>query len=63
MRLLIKERIEESGMTKVFIANKLGVRRETLDNWIKDNSEPRIRQAIALAKLLHCEVNDLWKDD
>lgn len=60
---MIKERIEESGMTKVFIANKLGVRRETLDNWIKDNSEPRIRQAIALAKLLHCEVNDLWKDD
>lgn len=60
MRLKIRELIHESGMTKRFVAKKIGVNENTLGNWMDGRSMPRLDQAVKLADLLNCKVDDLY---
>lgn len=60
MKLLIDKLIEESGMTKRFVAKRIGVNENTLNNWCKNRSMPRLDQAVHLAYLLGCRVDDLY---
>lgn len=61
MKLKIRELIQESGMTKRFVAGKIGVNENTLGNWMDGRSMPRLDQAVRLAKILNCKVDDLWE--
>lgn len=60
MKLKIRELINESGMTKRFVANKLEVNENTLGNWMDGRSMPKLDQAVKLADILNCDVNDLY---
>jgi len=61
MKSVIGELIEQSGFKKKYIAKKMGVSDDTLTSWIKGKTWPRLNQAVALADLLDCDVNDLFE--
>lgn len=63
MKLVIGELIEKSGLKKKFICDQLQITRHTLKNWIEGNTFPRLDQAVQLAKLLKCKVDDLYEID
>lgn len=60
MKLLIEELIEKSGLKKSYIAKQVGVNENTLTNWIKERSYPRLDQAVKLAEILNCKITDLY---
>jgi len=60
LRLIIDEIIKESGLKNEYIARKVGVSVRTLYKWRKNETIPRLDQAIKLANLLDCKVNDLY---
>lgn len=41
------------------LAKRVGVTRQTLHAWEKGTSQPTITQAVALARMLGCSVDDL----
>ena len=49
---LLKEKIEESGMTMVAIARKTGIKRETLYNKLSGKSEFTASEIVAMSKVL-----------
>lgn len=55
--------IETRGYKKGYIANKLGISRQQLSNWIGDRSHPTIEKAFELSKLLNCKVDDLYEEE
>lgn len=61
MKLLIGELIEGKGLKKRYIAKKINVNENTLTNWINGRSYPRLDQAVELADLLECNINDLYE--
>ncbi|ALX47131.1 hypothetical protein AOX59_18970 [Lentibacillus amyloliquefaciens] len=61
MKLLIDERIKESGLKKGYIAEKLGVNKDTLSNWMHGRSMIPFDKAVKLAELLGCEVTELYE--
>ncbi len=63
MKLLIEEIILKSGKKKMHIAKQLGVNENTLTNWMKNRSMPKLDQAVKLAKLLEVEIQELYEDD
>jgi putative transcriptional regulator len=63
MKSLIGHRIEESGLRKGYIADKIGVTRQQLSNWIAGRSYPPMLKAFQLAKLLKCKVDELYEED
>lgn len=62
LRSKIGERILASGLRKGFIAEKLGVNKNTVSNWIKGTTWPDLDQAYLLAKLLNCKMDDLIEE-
>lgn len=62
MKMCIEELIKESGLKKRYIADTIGVNENTLTNWIMGRSWPRLNQAIILAKILRCDIDDLYTD-
>ncbi|MEK5139051.1 helix-turn-helix transcriptional regulator [Priestia sp. FSL W8-0001] len=53
--------IKESGMSKKFIAAKLGISVNQLFAWRKGNVLPPVDKAMLLAELLNCSVYDLFQ--
>lgn len=53
---------KSKGITKAFIVKELKISRGTLDNWIAGTTFPRLDQAVQLAKILNCKVDDLYKE-
>lgn len=51
--ILLRQRIEESGISISFIADKMKISRETLYNKLCGKSEFKVSEVSALAKLLH----------
>ena len=60
MRLLVEELILKSGYKKRFIADKLGVNENMIRNWENNRSWPRLDQAVKLAEILRCNIEDLY---
>ena len=60
MKMLIDERIRESGYQKQYVAEKLGISKDTLTSWIKGKSYPKLNKAVELAELLGCKIDDLY---
>ena len=61
MKLLIEELIKERGLQKQYVAKKLGVSQDTLTNWMKNRNMIKLDQAVKLAKILSCKVDDLYE--
>lgn len=55
---LLKERIDESGMTKVAIASKSGMLRETLYNRLDGKGEFTANEIVGLSKTLNLSKPD-----
>lgn len=55
--------IKESGMSRKFIANKLGISVNQLLAWRKGDVLPPVDKAMLLAELLNCSVYDLFQKE
>ncbi|MFD1018666.1 helix-turn-helix domain-containing protein [Thalassobacillus hwangdonensis] len=53
--------IDESGLKKKMIAEKLSVNKNTLSNWIKGETYPPVNKALELGELLGVTVEEIWK--
>lgn len=58
---MLKEKIEESGMTIVSIAEKAGLSRETIYNRLKGKGEFTASEIVNLTDILHLSKSD--RDD
>jgi len=61
MRLKIDDLIKTSGLKHKYIAEKIGISTRTLYKWRKNESFPRLDQAVKLAVILKCKVDDLFE--
>lgn len=61
MKSLIGELVQERGLKKQFVAEKLEVSREQVSRWVSGKSYPRLDKAFQLAELLAVKVDDLYK--
>lgn len=53
--------IEESGVRKGFICEKLNITYKTLKKWIDGITFPNAIEIIILCEILHCSFGDLYK--
>lgn len=67
IRSKLHEVIEQKGFQKKFIATKIGVTPTQIGNWNNDEvtklikAVPSVLNAMALAKILECKVEDLFE--
>jgi len=52
--------IAKSRLSKKEVANKLGVSPIVLSRWINGHSMPSLLNALKLARILNCKVDDLY---
>lgn len=55
----LKEAINNSGLKKQAISDKVGVSITTLKNWSNRKTEPNVTQAEKLAKVLNIDISEL----
>jgi len=63
LKLKINEMILKSGLRKGHIANKLEINPNTLSSYISGKRKISLEMAVELAKILNCDVNDLYKEE
>lgn len=56
----IKALREERGISQQQLAGSLGVLQSTVSNWESEVALPRTRQLPELARILGCQVDDLY---
>lgn len=59
----IKACRNEQNMTQDFVAEQLGVTRQTISNWENGRSYPDIERVIRLSELYHLSLDELLKGD
>ena len=59
----LKERRNELNMTQDFVAEQLGITRQTISNWENGRSYPDIERIIRLSELYHLSLDELLKGD
>jgi len=59
IRTRITELIKENKTTKISLARKLGVSRDTVQNWDKGRSMPSMTNSIMLVGILKCKIEQL----
>ncbi|WP_067725384.1 helix-turn-helix transcriptional regulator [Oceanobacillus damuensis] len=55
--------IAKSGLSKKEVAHSLGVSHIVLSRWINGHSNPSLENALKLAELLNCTVDELYKQN
>jgi len=60
IKLKIGQLIKERGLKQRYVAKEIGVNENTIVNWIRGRSIPRLDKAILLAELLDCKITDLY---
>lgn len=63
IKMTLSDLIKDSGLKKGHIAKQVGVSDDTLTNWIKGKTFPRLDQAVRLADVLGCEIKELYQKD
>ncbi|WP_101844200.1 helix-turn-helix transcriptional regulator [Halobacillus sp. Marseille-P3879] len=61
MECNLNEWINKRGYKKKWLASQIGVSGNVLSRWCNGRSEPSLRNALMLAELLECNVEDLFK--
>lgn len=59
--VLLKQRIDESGISISFIADKIGISRETLYNKLCGKTEFKVSEVSTLARLLRLTPKEVDK--
>ncbi|GAF40823.1 hypothetical protein FC83_GL001450 [Agrilactobacillus composti DSM 18527 = JCM 14202] len=59
----LQERRNELAMTQDFVADQLGVSRQTVSNWENGRSYPDIERVLQLSELYHLSLDNLLKGD
>lgn len=49
-----------SGISRTYLAEKLGVSPQAVSKWELNISDPKWSQAVAIAKALDCAIGDLF---
>jgi len=57
----LKIRFAQLKISQVEIAEKLGETKQTVSGWATGRTEPSLKKAFRLAKLLDCTVDELWQ--
>lgn len=60
IELKIEEAIQRSGLKKKYIVEKMKINRDTLRNWCQNRTYPKLDQAVKLAEILNCNIEDLY---
>lgn len=63
MKILVKTYRKNAGMTKVALANKIGITRQYLAQVEEGLSMPTLPVLYRIAKVFHCTLDDLVEDD
>ncbi|MDO4673010.1 MAG: helix-turn-helix transcriptional regulator [Porphyromonadaceae bacterium] len=59
---VLKQHREECKMTQEFVAEAIGVSRQTVSKWENGTSDPSTSNLIALAKLFQISVQELLRE-
>lgn len=59
----IKKLREDRGLYQEELAKKIGVSRQAVSAWELDRTLPTIGNAIAMAKVFDCDLNDISGED
>ena len=62
MRLLIREKIKEKGMTNKEVAEILGIDQNTVSRYATGRIKLSLEMAAKIAEILECKVDDLYDD-
>lgn len=60
IRSNLEQRIAESGYTQKEIAEKLGVSKSSVTNWIKGKNSPDVELVVPICKLLNISVKEFY---
>lgn len=60
MRIDLRERRMDMGVSQHELANKLSIRRETIGRIENEGGLPNLLTALKLAKFLGCKVEDIF---
>ena len=60
MVMRIRELREREHMTQQQLADRMGIIRNAVSNWESEVALPRARDLPLLARVLGCEINDLF---
>lgn len=63
MIMRIKELREKAKMSQKVLAEQMCVLQSCVSNWENEVALPRARQLPELAKVLGCEINELFADE
>ncbi|WP_163526601.1 helix-turn-helix domain-containing protein [Halobacillus ihumii] len=61
MKCSLNERIDKKGYKKKWMAEKMGVSTAVMSRWCANKATPSLENALTLAELLECRVEDLWQ--
>jgi len=56
----LKKKIKESGMKSNFIANHVGLHKQTLSFYLNGRRQPKKETLKQIAKLIHCKLGDFY---
>lgn len=56
----LREQITQRGFKQKYLADQLGVSKQTLSAWVTGKINPPLESAFKLSRLLGCTVEDLW---
>ena len=59
IRVKLIEGIQQSGMTQTALAQKLGVRQQTISHYIKGNKMPALDTLANLCAILDLDANEI----
>lgn len=61
MECKLNELIQERGYKKKWLAEQLGVSASVFSRWCNGDSIPSLENAMRVAALMGCDVEDIWK--
>ena len=62
-RTALKRQIIEKGVKQTWLAEQLGVTNDTISRWVVGENIPKADQAVKLATLLGCTVDELFGEN
>lgn len=57
----LRVRLAEKDIKQTYIAEQLGVSKQTMNGWVRGRIQTPLAYAILIAKVLDSRVEDLWE--
>ena len=55
----LKNKRLERGLTQEYVSGRVGVKRSAVSQWESDETQPKGKNLLSLAKVLHCDITEL----